>query len=164
MGPSASRHDPGCRPCRESLSGVPRTRQCGESVSPNPCHTENDRFVTLPPQLGVDQALSYPGMETIEGHAMIGCLILSRSSCRNWSFPEVGAPARSAALVPGIDCGADLVGQTCSSSPMEHYCMTSESQTHSAPLPATPLTTLQHASQGPMQPTCSGQIGPKTVN
>ena len=25
---------------------------------------------------------------------------------------KVGAPARSAALVPGIDCGADLVGQT----------------------------------------------------
>ena len=107
---------------------------------------------------------SYLCMEATEGHAQIEGIIMSRSSCRNWSCCKVGTPARSAALVPGIDCGADLVGQTCSASSMEHYCMTSESQTHSAPLPATPLTTLQHASQGPMQPTCSGQIWPKTVN
>ena len=122
------------------------------------------RELPEPEGVGTALRLSYLRSEPTCGAAPIEGIIMSRSSCRNWSFPEVGAPARSAALVPGIDCGADLVGQTCSASSTEHYCITSESQTHSAPLPATPLTTLQHASQGPMQPTCSGQIGPKTVN
>ena len=70
------------------------------------------RELPMPEGFGVALRPSYLCMETTEGHAQIEGIIMSRSSCRNWSFPEVGAPARSAALVPGIDCGADLVGQT----------------------------------------------------
>ena len=71
-------------------------------------------FVALPELEGVGAALrlSYPGMDTTGGHAVINGLIWSRLACRSWSCNKVGAPARSAALVPGIDCGADLVGQT----------------------------------------------------
>ena len=117
------------------------------------------RELPEPEGVGTALMLSYPRMETTEGHAPIDCRVWSRSSCRNWSCPEVGAPARPAALVPGIDCGADPVGQTCSASSTEHYCVASESQQHSAPLQSTPLTTPQRASQGPRQPTCSAEIG-----
>ena len=104
----------------------------------------------LPEPAGFGAALrpSYLCMETTEGHAQIKCRIWSRSSCRNWSCPEVGAPARSAALVPGIDCGADPVGQTCSASSTEHYCVASESWAHSAPLHSTSLTGTERASRG----------------
>ena len=122
--------------------------------------------MALPEPEGVGTALrlSYLRSEPTCGAAPIEGIIMSGSSCRNWSFPDRRASTLSGVGVPGIDCGADLVGQTCSASSTENYCMTSESQTHSAPLPATPLTTLQRASQGPMQPTCSGHIGLKTVN
>ena len=122
------------------------------------------RALPKPEGVGVALRLSYLCMDTTEGHAQFDCRVWSRSSCRNWSCPEVGAPARSAALVPGIDCGADPVGQTCSASSTEHYCVASESQQHSAPLHSTPLTTPQRASRGPRQPTCSAPIGQPTVN
>ena len=122
-------------------------------------------FVALPELEGVGAALrlSYPGMDTTGGHAVINGLIWSRLACRTWSCTQVGAPARPAALVPGIDCGADPVGQTWSGSSTEQYCVTSESWTHGAPLNSTPLTTPQRASQGPRQPTCSAPIGLPTV-
>ena len=120
----------------------------------------------MPEGVGTALRLSYPRSEPTCGAAPIEGIIMSRSSCRNWSFPEVGAPARSAALVPE----ASTAGRICGRSnvfgliygALLHDLRVSDSQCTS--LPATPLTTLQHAYQGPMQPTCSGQIGPKTVN
>ena len=106
------------------------------------------RALPEPEGVGIALMLSYPRMDTTEGHAPIDCRVWSRSSCLSWSFPEVGAPARPAALVPGIDCGADPVGQSCSASSTEHYCVASESWTHSAPLHSTPLTGTERASRG----------------
>ena len=117
------------------------------------------RELPEPEGVGTALRLSYLRNQPTGGVAPIDCRIWSRSSCRNWSCPQVGAPARPAALVPGIDCGADPVGQTCSASSTEHYCVASESWTHSAPLHSTPLTTPQRASRGPRVPTCSAAIG-----
>ena len=122
------------------------------------------RALPEPEGVGTALRLSYLRSEPTGGAAPINCRVWSRSSCRNWSCRKVGAPARSAALVPGIDCGADPVGQTCSASSTEYYCVASESWTHGAPLHSTPLTTPQRASQGPRQPTCSAPIGLPTVN
>ena len=70
------------------------------------------RALPMPEGFGVALRSSYLCSEPTCGAAPIEGIIMSRSSCRSWCCNKVGAPARSAALVPGIDCGADLVGQT----------------------------------------------------
>ena len=55
-------------------------------------------------------------------------------------------------FLSGVDTPTELnihpVGQTCSASSTEHYCVASESWAHSAPLHSTPLTGTERASRG----------------
>ena len=56
LGLGGQEHSSGYRLCSAHLSRVLSARERGEKVLPNSRDTENERFVTIPAQLGIDQA------------------------------------------------------------------------------------------------------------
>ena len=56
VAPIGLAHTPGSRLCAAHLSAVLRTRQCGEKVRLSSRTRANEPFVTLTPQLGIEQA------------------------------------------------------------------------------------------------------------
>ena len=65
-------------------------------------------------------------------------------------------------MVPGIDCGADLVGQMCFASSAEHGYVTSESWAHSSPLHSSSLTSPRACFSRRQFTVCSPPAVPRS--